>query len=198
MLGLILAANITARPIDDWNSSSDQQTDQPGTTSYIDPFPTRGPILPTPTTQSAAATSYVDPFPTIGPILPTPAPPAPQPAPSNSYVDPFPTIGPILPTPTPTPTPTPATQSCTTVNHGFWCAYSILIRVPYIGPSDCDATYNALEWSAGAEVSNWQCVKEDGYIRLWFNGDGDVGDINSALESRYPSVNRFNCHCNCC
>ena len=96
------------------------------------------------------------------------------------------------------------TQSCKCTDHGFYESYSILIRVPYIGSKDCDATYNALEnggpwvngqhqWSA-VSISNWQCVEENGNIRLWFNSaEGSGSDINAALESRYPTVDSFNC-----
>jgi len=99
-----------------------------------------------------------------------------------------------------TPEPTPqkqTTQSCQVTQHGLWCAYSILIRIPYIGSSDCDATYHSLEdfSQANAEISNWQCIKEpgNGYIRLWFNSEGSSDDINNALKGRYPSVDDFNC-----
>jgi len=97
-----------------------------------------------------------------------------------------------------------ATQSCHCYDHGFFESYSILIRVPYIGPQDCDDTYKALEnggplvdnnfeWSS-VQLSNWQCVKSGGNIQLWFNTlEGSGSDINKALESRYPSVDSFNC-----
>jgi hypothetical protein len=98
------------------------------------------------------------------------------------------------------------TQSCHCTDHGFFQSYSVLIRVPYGGKADCDATYNALEnggpwsndcgchqWSA-VSISNWQCVNKGGNIQLWFNSaEGSGSDINAALESRYPSVDRFNC-----
>jgi hypothetical protein len=97
-----------------------------------------------------------------------------------------------------------ATQSCHCTTHGWYESYSVLIRVPYISSKDCDPTYHALEnggpwvdgghqWSA-VSVSNWQCVEEDGNIRLWFNcAEGSASDINAALESRYPDVDKFNC-----
>jgi len=98
-----------------------------------------------------------------------------------------------------------ATQSCTATNHAFFVSYSVLIRVPYGGKSDCDATFHALtnagpiiavqdyEWDA-VPLTNWQCVESNGNIQLWFNCAGGQGsDINSALESRYTSVGEFNC-----
>lgn len=49
------------------------------------------------------------------------------------------------------------------------------------------------EWSA-VPISNWQCVEENGNIRLWFNAaEGQSSDLNAALESRYPTVDSFNC-----
>jgi len=115
----------------------------------------------------------------------------------NPYFTPPATVEPTA-TQSQTPESTPdmqATQSCQITQHFLWCTYSILIRVPYIGPSDCDATYHALEDfnAANAEISNWQCVEENGYIRLWFNSEGSSDDINNALKKRYPSVNDFNC-----
>ena|SRR5277367_6008841 len=86
-----------------------------------------------------------------------------------------------------------ATQSCHATDHFWWVSYSVLVRVPYSGAKDCDDTYHALE-SATASISNWQCVEKDGNIQLWFNAFPNYGsDINAALESRYPSVNSFNC-----
>jgi len=116
---------------------------------------------------------------------------------SNPYYTPPETIAAV--SATPSPSPKPATQSCQVTAHVFWCAFSILIRVPYIGPSDCNATYDALESGTGAEaaLTNWKCVKENGFIRLWFNAAGKSENINAALQSRYPSVNDFNCpYCN--
>ena len=85
-----------------------------------------------------------------------------------------------------------ATQSCHVTYHSFWVFYSILIRVPYGGPTDCDATYHALE--SAAPISIWQCVEKNGEIQLWFNTMvNSAGGINHALESRYPSVDSFNC-----
>ena len=40
------------------------------------------------------------------------------------------------------------TQSCHCTTHGWYESYSVLIRVPYIGKSDCDATYNAFEYGS--------------------------------------------------
>ena len=86
-----------------------------------------------------------------------------------------------------------ATQSCHATDHYWWVSYSVLIRVPYGGAKDCDDTYHALE-SATASISNWQCVEKGGNIQLWFNAFPNYGSaINGALESRYPSVNSFNC-----
>lgn len=49
------------------------------------------------------------------------------------------------------------------------------------------------EWSA-VPISNWQCVEENGNIRLWFNAaEGQSSGLNAALESRYPTVDSFNC-----
>ena len=108
-----------------------------------------------------------------------------------------------------TPSPTPETQSCHSTCHGLWASYSILIRVPFGGKSDCDATFNAIDhggpliWQGGRQtnawpavpISNWQCVNEDGNIRLWFNAaPGQSDAINPALEWRYPNVaGGFNC-----
>jgi hypothetical protein len=95
-----------------------------------------------------------------------------------------------------------ATQSCHITDHGFYMSYSILIRVPYIGRADCDATYNAIEYGGlnnnppwyESQISNWQCIEKGGYIQLWFNrADGLSTDINTALEWCYPSVDKFNC-----
>jgi len=98
-----------------------------------------------------------------------------------------------------------ATQSCHATNHGLYVSYSILIRVPYGGKSDCDTTFHTLtnagpilgveayEWDA-IDLTNWQCVESSGNIQLWFNCAGEQGtDINSALESHYTSVDKFNC-----
>lgn len=95
----------------------------------------------------------------------------------------------------PPPAPTRATQSCHGVDHQFWCAYDILIRVPYIGSADCDLTYHALEdyKKANAELTNWHCEEQDGFIHLYFNANVNVAKLNSALEQRYPSVDSFNC-----
>lgn len=105
-----------------------------------------------------------------------------------------PTVQPTSTQSTSQPTAT-ATQSCHAENHGeLWVSYSILIGVPFGGKSDCDATYHELEKSVDAGITIWQCVNENGNIRLWFNcipGQGDK--INRALGPRYPSVNSFNC-----
>lgn len=84
-----------------------------------------------------------------------------------------------------------ATQSCTSHNHGVFNSYSVLIGVPFLGPSQCDATFTALEQ---ALITNWQCVEENGEVRLWFNAPiGKSSYINSQLETVYPQVNNFNC-----
>ena len=86
-----------------------------------------------------------------------------------------------------------ADQSCSATDHFFWVSYSVWIGVPYIGQTDCDATYHEIYNDVG-EITNWQCVEEDGYIRLWFNTvEGHSSDINYALRQRYPSVNDFGC-----
>jgi hypothetical protein len=95
---------------------------------------------------------------------------------------------------TSTAPPQVATQSCHATDHYYVISYSVLIGVPYAGAADCDATYHALE-SATYSISNWQCVEKDGNIQLWFAAFPNYGpQINSALESRYPSVaGGFNC-----
>lgn len=86
-----------------------------------------------------------------------------------------------------------ATQSCHSHDHFLFTSYSVRIGVPYISAKNCDDTYHALE-SATISIANWQCVESDGDIQLWFNCINCTGDdINNALESRYPSVDRFNC-----
>ena len=87
----------------------------------------------------------------------------------------------------------PNTSTCDTTSNFLWESLSILIGVPYGGPQACDNTYYALE-SATSSVSNWQCVEENGYIRLWFNVINNAADaVNSALGSQYQDVS-FNCH----
>ena len=86
-----------------------------------------------------------------------------------------------------------ATQSCQARDNLFWVSYSIYIGVPYGGPDECDGTYNNLEDEV-TNISDWQCVEENGNIRLWFNAEGGNGSgISAVLESLYPSVNGFNC-----
>ena len=110
-----------------------------------------------------------------------------DPTTTSPELAPFPTLPPEL------PPPQPATQSCHAKDHYYWVSYSVLIGVPYIGPNDCDKTYHALE-SATISLSNWQCVEKDGNIQLWFNAFPNYGStISSTLESRYPTVNSFNC-----
>jgi hypothetical protein len=109
-----------------------------------------------------------------------------------------PTVQPAPPPSSPpastTTPPSPPTQSCHGTSHYYWTAYSVQIGIPYGGAQDCDATYHALE-SATTSITNWQCVEKDGDIQLWFNAFANDGaKINSALESRYPSVaGGFNC-----
>lgn len=167
VLGLMLAVHITAHPIDGDHVRAAEifQGHQPI------PQPRQEPVI-----------SELAPFPTGLPILPPPpeAEPAPAPAP------------PPAPAPAPAP-PAPATQSCTATDHGAWVSYSVLIRIPYRGAKDCDDTYHALEDADGL-ITNWQCVEKGGFIQLWFNTEyGDSYLINPALESRYPSVDSFNC-----
>ena len=86
----------------------------------------------------------------------------------------------------------PGTSTCHTTSNFLWESLSILIGVPYGGAQGCDDTYNALE-SATWSVTNWQCVEENGYIRLWFNTvNNGAGGVNSALRTQYPGVS-FNC-----
>jgi hypothetical protein len=98
------------------------------------------------------------------------------------------------PPPASTTPPSPPTASCHGTDHFLWVSYSVYVGVPYIGPSDCDATYHALE-DATWDVTNWQCVEKNGNIQLWFNLPGaDAPDLNGILQSRYPSVaGGFNC-----
>jgi hypothetical protein len=134
-------------------------------------------------TDTATVQPTVQPETTVQPTeQPTPAQtqqPAPPPAPP--------------PASTTTP-PSPPTQSCHGTSHYWWTAYSVQIGIPYGGAKDCDATYHALE-SSTTSITNWQCVEKDGDIQLWFNAFANDGaKINSALESRYPSVaGGFNC-----
>ena len=99
-------------------------------------------------------------------------------------------------TTSPSPTPAvPATQSCQVISYKLFCFFDILIRVPYIGPSDCDATFDALKRKAvaGVELSEWACENENGFIRLRFDLSGKSGFVDEILQSRYPSVDGFNC-----
>jgi hypothetical protein len=96
--------------------------------------------------------------------------------------------------PEPASTPSGATQSCHAINHGWWISYDVLIRVPFGGKEDCDATYKSLEDNTHS-ITNWHCENKDGYIHLYFNtAHFHLGDeVSNALKSRYPSVNSFNC-----
>ena len=87
-----------------------------------------------------------------------------------------------------------ATQSCHAYDHGIFISFDILIRVPYGGKDDCDATYHSLEdWTHS--VTSWKCLNNNGYVQLYFNAaNWNIGDnVNAALSSRYPSVDSFNC-----
>jgi len=87
----------------------------------------------------------------------------------------------------------PGTSTCDTTDNFLWESFSILIGSPYGGPDECDTTYHALEGATDA-VSNWQCVEEDGNIRLWFNEIQDAADsINNELEYLFQGIS-FNCH----
>jgi hypothetical protein len=87
-----------------------------------------------------------------------------------------------------------ATQSCHATDHGIYIAYDVLIRVPFGGKADCDATYHSLEDNTHS-VSGWKCLNNNGDVQLYFNtanwSEGD--NVNTALSSRYPSVDSFNC-----
>jgi hypothetical protein len=86
------------------------------------------------------------------------------------------------------------TQSChCRPQFGFWNSYSVLITIPYQGPSPCDNTYHILEsWVA---ISNWQCVEKDGNTQLYFNSAAYRSSwINNGLLAAFPNVGGgFNC-----
>jgi len=86
------------------------------------------------------------------------------------------------------------TQSCHSTDNFLWTSWSILIKIPFIGSADCDLTYHALE-HATTSITSWQCIEKNGFIQLNFNTAkiGYGGDINLALERRYPTVDNFNC-----
>jgi hypothetical protein len=111
-------------------------------------------------------------FPTIPPDIPT------TPFPTQM----FPTIPPDIPTPTPTPS-----SSCGVVNSVLFDTFVIVIATPYVGPSDCDATYHALE-SKTWGITLWKCERTTyDYILLMFNCvDLEGQDISVILNSRYP------------
>ena len=55
-------------------------------------------------------------------------------------------------------------------------------------------THSLEDWTHS--ITGWKCEKtKDGYIQLNFNtANWNLGgEINTALESRYPSVGTFNC-----
>ena len=87
-----------------------------------------------------------------------------------------------------------ATQSCHAYDHGIYISFDVLIRVPYGGKDDCDATYHSLEDNTHS-ISRWKCLNNNGYVQLYFNtANWNIGDnVNAALSSRYPSVDNFNC-----
>ncbi len=163
-----------------------QPTVQPKEQPTVQPTKQNSPTTPvnTPAPEEPTTTSYASP-------TPSPTDSSSPPAVVSTKTD-----TPSAPSPTdtnPAPPNEPATQSCTATDHGYWVSYSVLIRVPFGGAKDCNDTYHALEnW---VPISNWQCVNEDGNIRLWFNAfSTQGGTISRALELRYPQVaGGFNC-----
>src|SRR5262249_3524975 len=138
---------------------------------------------------------------------PWPINPFPEVEPTTTYAQPVPvepttTYVPPAPSPTveqtttytekvtaPAPSTTQATQSCHATNQGLFNSYSVLIRIPYQGATDCNDTYDVLE--SGVPISNWQCVEKDGDTQLYFNAAIGVeisAQINGALEARCPNV----------
>jgi hypothetical protein len=108
-----------------------------------------------------------------------------------------PTQQPSRQPPAQTPPPSQAaTQSCHVTDHFLSLAFSVLIRVPFIGSNKCNAVYKSLEDNTHS-ISGWKCLKNgDGYTQLYFNtvvfaGIGD--SVNVALASRFPEVGEFNC-----
>ena len=94
-----------------------------------------------------------------------------------------------------TSTPSGDTQSCHAENNILFVTYSVLIRIPYAGKDDCDATHKALQ-DVTNSITGFECKRDiKGYIYLSFNTANwfYALDINNALESRYPSVDEFNC-----
>jgi len=88
----------------------------------------------------------------------------------------------------------PPTQSCHIKENWLWNSYTVLIRIAYRNAADCDATYHALEsWTTS--VTDWKCINKDGFIQLTFNvALFHDSDVDSALNSRYPTVaGGFNC-----
>jgi len=136
--------------------------------------------------------SILQPEPTVQPE--TTAQPETTVQPATTVQTQQPSPPPASPPASTTTPPSPPTQSCHGTNHYYWTSYSVQIGIPYGGAKDCDATYHALE-SATTSITNWQCVENNGDIQLWFNAFANDGaEINSALESRYPSVaGGFNC-----
>lgn len=86
----------------------------------------------------------------------------------------------------------PNTSTCDVKDNFLWQSFSILIGVPFLGASECDTIFHDLGGLNGG-VSNWQCVEENGNIRLWFNNfDNASGRINRDLEGAFPGIS-FNC-----
>jgi hypothetical protein len=85
------------------------------------------------------------------------------------------------------------TESCTAKDHWVYNSYGVLIRVPYQSPAACDNTYHILE--SHIAISNWQCIEEDGYTRLYFNAGCWQGNhIDEGLSAAYPNIEGgFNC-----
>lgn len=202
----ILAVCITTYPVNDDDSTLLQKKALDGTklglswtSSELAPFPTISPeVEPTTTSGLTSTSSELAPFPTIPPeVQPTTtyAPQAPTAA-TTTYAQQAPAAATTTyyKTVVVTPTPTPPTQSCHATNHGLFNSYSVLIRVPFLGSTQCDITYNILE--SWIPISNWQCVQASGnYVQLWFNAViNKSGQINGALEQVYPHVvGGFNC-----
>jgi hypothetical protein len=112
----------------------------------------------------------------------------------DNFGTPFPTIGPDIPTPTSTTLPIITPAYCKVTNFILWDMFDIVIGVPWIGPSDCDATYHALE-DATWGITLWTCERTpEGYIDVLFNcSDLEGEDIDVALQSRYPKAGGFSC-----
>lgn len=89
----------------------------------------------------------------------------------------------------PAPTPTQVTATCQVKYHVFWDAYSILIGMPYQGAALCNDIFDILYQGEEGYVTQWQCVNENGNIRLWFiDRTHDRADINRLLTGFFPNV----------